>query len=253
MAKKTGTKEWAPFSMNFQRGCEHGCRYCYARYDAVKRFKTCEARHWPIPCINNAKIDHPNKKKYPGRVMFPTTHDITPANISQYMCLLRKLLDAGNNVLIVSKPHWDCITVICEAFKQYKEQITFRFTIGSINYDILKFWEPGAPAFTERRACLQYAYSKGYNTSISCEPYLDNFVADTYTACKDWITDSFWIGMIRHFKSRVDLDGVSPYTAARFVDPLVRAMSDSVVKGIYSALKDEPLIKWKDSIQKVIE
>ncbi|MCK5616305.1 hypothetical protein KAR91_81335 [Candidatus Pacearchaeota archaeon] len=252
--KKTGTKEWAPFSMNFQRGCDHNCRYCYARFDAVVRYKRCEARHWPIPCIDEAKIDKPHKKKYPGRVMFPTTHDITPANISQYLCLLHKLLDAGNNVLIVSKPHWECITVICESCLEHQEQITFRFTIGSVQDDVLAFWEPGAPNFLERLSCLQYAFQAGYKTSLSCEPYLDAFPQYTYEACRDFITEtgSFWIGKLRNFKSRADLKGATPDQCAKFVDPLVRAMSDSIVKGIYNILKDKPHIRWKDSIRKVI-
>ena len=38
---KTGTKEWAKSNLNFQLGCEHGCRYCYAREMAVNRFKRC--------------------------------------------------------------------------------------------------------------------------------------------------------------------------------------------------------------------
>ena len=135
--EKTGTREWSDVSMNIQRGCEHGCLYCYARYDAVQRWKRCEAKHWPTPCIDEKKVDAAHLKTYRGVVMFPTTHDITPANLSQYLCVLRKLLDAGNRVLIVSKPHWECITVICNAHLEYKRQIEFRFTIGSTDEDVL--------------------------------------------------------------------------------------------------------------------
>ena len=185
--------------------------------------------------------------------MYPTVHDITEANLSQYMCRLRKELDLGNKILIVSKPRWDCISVICEAFLEYQHLIEFRFTIGSTKSDVLEFWEPGAPNFGERLACLQYAYHKGYKTSVSSEPYLDQHVIYNYHACKEWITESFWIGKLRHFGSRVNLDGVSPTDIARYVDPLMRAMQDSVVKQIHAVLDGQPFIEWKDSVTDVMD
>jgi len=252
MLNKTGTKEWSDHSMNIQRGCEHDCRYCYARFNAVNRFKQCEAKHWKLPCINEAKVDQPHKKKYNGVVMYPTTHDITEANLNQYLCVLRKLLDAGNKVLIVTKPHWSCITVICQAYAEYQKQITFRFTIGSANDEVLEFWEPGAPNFTERIACLQYAYECGYKTSVSCEPYLDPYVIYTYTACKPYINDSFWIGKLNGWNSRVMLDDATDEQIAKYVEPLKAAQSDSIVRSMYRMLDGQPFIKWKDSVRKVM-
>ena len=40
MSKKpiSGTKEWSVSSVNCITGCEHNCRYCYARANAL-RFK----------------------------------------------------------------------------------------------------------------------------------------------------------------------------------------------------------------------
>lgn len=75
-----------------------------------------------------------------GYIMFPSTHDITPEHL----------------------------------FTEYKEQILFRFTIGSKNSNTLNFWEPNAPDYNERKKALVYAFEVGYQTSISCEPMLDN-------------------------------------------------------------------------------
>ena len=252
MSKKTGTKEWADHSMNIQRGCEHNCRYCYARYNAVDRFKTCEARHWPLPCINEAKVDMPHKRKYDGGIMFPTTHDITSANLSQYLCVLRKLLDAGNDVLIVSKPHIECIDTICNFYAEYRDQIMFRFSIGSTSDDVLGFWKPNAPTFTERLTCLKLAFDRGFKTSVSCEPYLDAYAPHTYFTCRDFITDSFWVGKLRGFNSRVRLDDVTPAQMKKFVDMLKVILSDNIVKIIYRSLEGQPFIKWKDSIREVM-
>lgn len=252
---KTGTKEWSTDSMNIQKGCENGCLYCYARYDAVVRWKNCEARHWSIPCINEKKVDHPHKNKYRGVVMFPTIHDITSANISQYMTVLKKLLDAGNKVLIVTKPRWDCIPLICESFLdlKYRDLLEFRFTIGSTNNYILSFWEPNASHFEERLACLQYAHEKGYKTSVSCEPMLDAYVAYTYDMCKPFITQSFWIGMLRNWESRVQKPKSFPSKLEENCYKNTKAaQSDNVIKAVHAALDGKPFIKWKDSIRKVI-
>lgn len=252
MDKKTGVAEWAVASINIQRGCEHDCRYCWARFDAVTRFSRCKAEHWKLPRINNEKVDAPHKKKYDGRVMFPTTHDITEANLSQYLCVLRKLLDAGNDVLVVTKPHLGCIRVICEAYQEYKEQIQFRFTIGSTDNDTLAFWEPGAPNFDERFACLQYAYDKGFQTSVSCEPYLDAYPQYVYEACRHYITDSFWIGIIKHFKARVRLEDATEEQKEKYVDTLLRTQTPTAVKQYHALLDGKPFIEWKDSITEIV-
>ncbi len=251
--KKTGVFEWAEESVNIQLGCEHNCLYCYARYDAVSRYHRCTQEQWENPVINQKKVDLSYHKKIKAGVMFPSTHDITPKNLSEYLCVLRKLLDAGNQVLIVSKPHWDCITVICENYTDYKDQITFRFTIGSASEDVLKFWEPGAPNLTERLSCLEYAYRQGYKTSVSCEPYLDAWPSHVYVASEQWITGTFWLGKMRNFKSRVDFSKSNAVDITKYVVPLINAQEDSVVLTFVEQMKDWRGVMFKDSVQAVID
>jgi len=257
---RTGTKEWSKDTVNIQMGCEHGCRYCYARQMMVDWLKKCPAEQWAHPVINNSAVDA-EYKRIDGVVMFPSTHDITQRNLAQCLCVLRKLLDAGNQVLIVSKPHWECITLICETLKEYKSQIMFRFTIGSRSDELLSFWEPYAPRFHERLACLEYAWKCGYQTSVSCEPYLDMNVKDLFATVAPYITDSFWIGKLRDLNRRVDLTTLTPDQIDRYVNPLRAACSDEAVRTIYNQLEGfKPatltackFVKWKDSIREVIE
>ena len=256
MKAKTGTKEWAGDTVNIQIGCPNGCRYCYARDNAVRRFKYCQANEWGEPRINHAKVDM-NYGFYKDGVMFPSTHDITPANINEALAVINKLLDAGNQLVIVSKPRWSCIPLICESIKtnfptSYKTQVTMRFTIGSADSIVLKFWEPNAPDFLERLACLKYAFAAGFNTSVSCEPYLDQFANYVYEATESFVTDKIWFGMLRNFDKRVNMAGVTPEQEARFVKPLKALQDPKIVKAMYNSMKDLPKIAWKDSIRKVI-
>lgn len=249
--QKTGTYEdgWAKKTLNIQVGCEHDCRYCYGR---ANRFKSYTQEQWSKPIINQAKVDKQYRKSQ-GRIMFPSTHDITQRNINECMIVIRKLLEVGNEVLIVSKPHWTCITLMCETFKQYSDQITFRFTIGSTRNDVLSFWEPGAPNFTERIACLHYAYDTGYVTSVSCEPFLDAWPHYVYEATEKYITDSFWLGTLRKFGQRVNLEGIRPDDQLMYVEPLKVVQTPAMVMHYYNVLKDRPHMKFKDSIRKIIE
>jgi DNA repair photolyase len=249
---KSGTREWSGTSENIQRGCEHDCRYCYAKYDCVRRFGRCSAEEWTVPVIDQKKVDKSRGLYDEQPVMFPTTHDITPKNISEYCCVLRKLLDAGNQVLLVTKPHGECVELICEAYAEYQSQMTWRFTIGSMDDDVLGFWEPGAPKIKERLYCLEFAFHKGFRTSISCEPFLDKKVEDIYLETRTHINDSFWIGKLRNFQTRVNLQNVSDEDFEKYVIQLLEADKDSNIRAIYDALKGRPFIKWKDSIRDII-
>jgi len=246
----TGTKEWAGKNINIQVGCENTCRYCYAAAQAA-RFKRCKRENWHKPVINNHKVDKAYRKSKKQPIFFASTHDITPGNLSQCLCVLRKLLNVGNEVLIVSKPRWACIPLLCETLKQYQKQIEFRFTIGSTSDEVLRFWEPNAPSFCERLTCLEYAFKTGYKTSVSCEPYLDGWPLHVYEAVRDLITGDFWLGKLNHFNKRVDLSGVTEEQMQRFVRPLQKLTEDVYVREIYRIFKDKPQVKFKDSFRKV--
>lgn len=207
------------------------------------------ADEWESPAICNGKVDKGYGKR-DGVIMFPTSHDITRENISQYCCVLRKLLDAGNEVLIVSKPRFDCIALICEGFKDHREKILFRFTIGSIYCDVLEFWEPGAPGIFERLACLKYSFDAGYRTSVSCEPYLDKNVFAIYEACRPYITDSFWIGKMKRLKSRVDIGSLGREEML-YVEAVEEACRGEFVQSMYRLLDGRIFVRWKDSISKL--
>src|SRR5450759_4786524 len=140
--RKTGTWEWAEVSKNLFIGCKHDCRYCYARERALRIGLIKSPDEWPVMRRNKSLIVQ-GTKYLSGRIMFPTTHDIFPEHINLTIAALHEWLSAGNNVLIVTKPHLDVIQTLCAALADYKKQIIFRFTIGSALDESLAFWEPG--------------------------------------------------------------------------------------------------------------
>lgn len=247
----SGTKEWAVHNVNCVRGCEHNCRYCYARFNAMNRFKqVATLEEWAVPVVRDHDVKKSRGKKE-GTIMFPTTHDILPGEVlDACMIVLRKLLAAGNDVLIVSKPHRECIEAICREFGQYKQQILFRFTIGAMDDDILGYWEPGAPRFQERFWCLRYACQSGFDTSVSVEPMLDsdNMVSQ-FRIMEPFVTDAIWIGKMNKIDSRVEMKTAEDIER---VQAIKDGQTDIKIWGIYQSLKDEPKVKWKESIKEVV-
>lgn len=249
MNKISGTKEWASSNENILFGCQHDCLYCYAKAMSP-RHKKIDIKRWNKPII---RFDKLNKKigKRNGTIMFPTTHDIHPENLRESINFLEKLLRVGNDVLIVSKPHAVCIEQLCLELDRFKDQILFRFTIGSVVNEILKFWEPNAPIFEERLMSLKIAFGKGFKTSVSCEPMLDNNISYVIEKVSPFVTDSIWIGKMNN-KSRVKINGHESIHINAMVETLFNSQSDDKIIDLYNHLKDFPKIKWKESIKEVV-
>ena len=247
---KTGTREWAEHSRNIFLGCAHNCRYCYAREIAVRYGKITSASQWSSMALNAGTLSE-KPRKLDGRIMFPTTHDILPENLDTTVDYLRGWLKAGNEILIVSKPHLAVIERLCAEFKEFKNALMFRFTIGSIDDDVLSFWEPNAPGLKERLACLISVYSGQYRTSVSAEPYLDGTLLALVRQVEPWVTDTIWIGLMNSIRARVDTKEWSQ-AAYGFIDDVIDIQRPKWVRYFYNALKDDPKIRWKDSIRKML-
>lgn len=244
-----GTKEWAATNVNLQKGCEHGCLYCYGQCMSV-RFGRTTGNAWTSPAINSDKVAKGYSKRR-GTIMFPTTHDITETNLDSCLAVLKKMLAAGNDVLVVSKPHLNCIKKLCRELAAYKNQILFRFTIGSADNAVLEFWEPHAPTYGERLSCLKEAFQHGFKTSVSCEPMLDDNIQQVIDDARPFVTDAIWLGRVNNLRSALSRNAPSNQAARAKANELLALQTDEWVKALYETHKHDPLIKYKDSIKKV--
>ena len=245
----TGTKEWAEVTENICRGCANNCLYCYAAHNA-NRFKLRERSGWQVEELTKRA----EMRSYPARggvVMFPSSHDITPYNLEAYIRVARLILAAGNRLLIVSKPRRECIWSLLSELREYKEQILFRFTIGTIHDNLSRFWEPGAPLPLERISCLAMACGSGFATSVSIEPMLggSHGAMSVVEAVREHVTETIWIGKMNKARLRVDIR--VPENAAA-VERIEAMQDDMEIIKLYLAYRDDPLIRWKDSIKEVV-
>jgi DNA repair photolyase len=245
-----GAHEWATETANCINGCKHDCKYCYSKEMAI-RFKRKTPYSWKIEELRESSLKK-TFKKCSGSYMFPSSHDIHPEHLQENLMFLRKILSPGNNVLIVSKPHLECIKEICDRFSAYKDQILFRFTIGSADSNILKFWEPGAPDFDERLESLKLSYNLGFKTSISCEPMLDNHIEEVIKNSLPFVSDAIWIGKANFLLRRLKMNGYKDEKTISRSEQLIEWQRDSEILKLYDTFKKNNKIKWKESIKKVV-
>lgn len=249
--KVFGTQEWAVENANFISGCYHNCKYCYSKEMAI-RFKRKTPANWDVEDVDTKQV-YKKRKKVDGVIMFPSSHDITPKNLNYSITVLRNLLESGNKVLVVTKPHLDIIKEICDKFNVHKNNILFRFTIGSTNTSTLKFWETNAPSFEERKESLIYAFKKGYSTSVSCEPMLDDTTIELVSVLSPYVTDSIWIGKANFLLRRIKMNGITDDETINRANELILLQSDIKIRSLYQELKNNKKVKWKESIKKVVQ
>lgn len=247
--EKTNVQDWADKTINVYKGCSNDCRYCYAREEAV-RFNRVKKENWTTETLNPAIL----KKGWrlsKKNLMFPSTHDITPGTYDGCEIVLKKLLKAGNTVLVVSKPRPDLIEKLCDALEAYKKQILFRFTISAQNNDLLAFWEPNAPTYEDRKKALTIAHEKGFMTSVSIEPMLDPANVEALIEdLRPHTTDSMWVGTMNMIRKRVKKE--SAQVEAEIVK-IITGQTPERLRTIYMRYQDDPMIKWKGHVRKALK
>jgi DNA repair photolyase len=128
----------------------------------------------------------------------------------------------------------------------------YRFSIGSTDNKVLSFWEPGAPSFAERLACLQLAYAAEFATSVSGEPMLDGNPDALSTAVRPYVTDAIWLGKINRLRQILPFNCPGNQESLRVGEALMSTQSDTMIRALYARHRTESSIKWKDSIKAII-
>lgn len=254
---KFGTREWAVFNMNIFYGCKNLCKYCYASADAFRFGRIKDRADWGNMKESDVRITFEGQRmsssprKLDGRIMFPTTHDIIYEHIERTIDVLAAFLSKGNEILIVSKPDIRVVQALCNNLEKYRSQITFRFTIGSLNNDVLKFWETNAPGVESRIQSLEYAFTRGFNTSVSAEPYLHYDVVQLVERVLPLVTDTVWVGKMNYPKQRVNMDGWTE-KELKYMRVIEEISTVEFIKNIYNNLLGYDKVKFKESIKKVL-
>jgi len=242
-----GTKEWADQNINFQSGCRANCEYCYARLMADK-FGWKKWADWSNPVIRRKDVCKAYRKRK-GRIMFPSSHNLDLWNIHEGIKVLKKLTDAGNQVLVVCKPQRIVVDRIIRLIPK-TDKIEFRFTITTNSPDQLNTFEPQAPSFMDRWNSIYRAHQAGIKTSVSIEPFLDSDPVDLIIELieeRGVEPQNIWLGPMNHLNQLTKLSE----PIRKNLDWLKRIYSPNHLKHIYNQILLEKLkINYKDGFLK---
>lgn len=243
--ERAGTSQWSDMSYNIlstKSACFNDCKYCYVK-PMFRRFGIGGDRKVTLePELDEKKVEKGWAKSAKKKtIMFPTSHDIFPSIVDSYIKVCRKMIKAGHKVLCVSKPRFECVKAICDALADVKESIIFRFTIGSDNNEVLAHWEPNAPKFEERLESLKYAFEKGFQTSVSMEPILDDPTSTIEKVYKH-VNETIWIGFVNHVPN-TDLEDIS------FVKSKTKT---KMILDLLERYRDDRKVMWKESVAKYV-
>lgn len=235
--EKTGTKEWADFTLNTQKGCINNCVYGYCHKKIAPMFKLMPSLGWNHPeyrskewIVKKIKSKECQEAKV---IMYASMHDFTPDNIDLCCWAIEQLLKLTTaQLLLVSKPRESCIGQIAEQFKEFKDRIEFRFTLGTFWQPTLDIWEPECSSVQERIICIREVPKIwGYKVSVSMEPLLEPKLAELEEIIANfeyWNVASIWIGAMNYIPDAPKLD----------------------YQLIYNTFKGNPKIKFKESFRK---
>jgi len=249
-SQRSTRQDWGDEVASILLGCPNRCRYCFARTRALHYGRITDREAWGTTYLRIGKSAVLKRCQHHGTVRFPQTHDITPQFLDQCVTALRNILAARNKVIVCSKPRLDCIERLCSEFSGNREKVEFRFTIGAMNDAILNFWEPGAPVFAERLACLRHAFSEGFRTSANIEPMLDvPHVAGLYRTVVPFVNVFVNVGLMEDV--RLNVQPQTPEEEAEVLR-IERGQSIDRLRSLYQDLKDEPLVRWGRSVRRAL-
>jgi DNA repair photolyase len=254
----TGTREWSDISRNCGTGCKNGCVYCFAAWGAIYRYKRVKPDCWTEEKVNMTKA---MKKEPYGRdpnqvAMYPTQHDITEAYYEASIHKVQHLLDAGYQVLIVTKPTFKIFTNFLLHFEKYKARILTRISLTSLDPKASLQYEPGASSPAERLDCLEWAFKHGYQTSLSCEPMLPSrryTYAEMgrliYYKAAEFVTDKIWYGTMNKVHSRIP--DITP-SWEKEIENWQQPSEVLKLVRIIQASGANQKVEWKDSVKTII-
>jgi len=162
------------FCINPYVGCEHGCRYCYARF--MKRF-TGHTEEWGTFVdvkMNIAEVLEKQLRspKYKGeRIYIGTVTDSYQPLEKKYKLtrsILKVLLNYQNPISILTKS--DMVLRDLDLLKQFKE-VDVNFTITTLDEKWKKLVEPNSSTARQRLRAMKKLTDEGITVFAMMGPY----------------------------------------------------------------------------------
>lgn len=168
---KGRAREYSPLALNYFKGCEHGCSYCYVK-PMMKRFNSNYQHESAILSVNFEEIER-SAKKMQGcgkQILFSfTTDPYTQSENGETRKVLEILNKYEHKVAILSKSGSKLLRDI-DIFHAYGNRIKVGQSLTFDNNEDSLLWESGAALPEDRLFSIEYLAYEGIKTWASFEP-----------------------------------------------------------------------------------
>jgi DNA repair photolyase len=195
-------REYSPLALNYFKGCDHGCKYCYVQ-PMMQRFNT-SYDHSKVSCDLNPneleksiiKLSKDDRQK---QILLSFTGDpYCGVESGQTRQVLEVLLKHQCHVAILTKNSGKAKKDI-DLFKKF-EHFKIGSTLTFYDESKSKEWEPGAPSSIDRLAALSEFASEGIKTWVSFEPVINPDESLKLIEIASKIVDHVKVGKLNNYK-----------------------------------------------------
>ncbi|WP_430897675.1 MULTISPECIES: radical SAM protein [unclassified Paraflavitalea] len=203
---KGAAREYSPLALNYIKGCDHGCVYCYVPI-MMKRFNK-DYVHSDVYIKEEKKLlkeVESSAKKFANsekQVFLSFTTD-PYSSFNQKTQLTRRVLEILLNykipVSILSKGGYRVLEDL-DVIKKFGPNIQVGGSLTFTNPDDSRKWEKGASLPSERFDALKILHDNGIRTWASMEPVIYPDQSLEIMHITNEYVDAYKIGKLNHFK-----------------------------------------------------
>ena len=236
-------REYSPLAMNYIKGCDHGCVYCYVP-KMMKRFNVgyvhsdvyIKEEKLLLKEIESSCKKHQNSNEQVFLSFLTDPYSTFNEKTKLTRRVLELLLKYNIPVSILSKGGMRILEDI-DIIKEFGANIQVGASLTFTSLTDAQKWEPGAAIPTERFEALEYLHSEGIRTWASMEPVIyPEQSLEIMELTKSYV-DGYKIGKLNHFpKHEVKFDW------SKFLTDAVNTMRRN--KSSFYIKKD--LLEWKE-------
>jgi len=199
-------REYSPLALNYIKGCDHGCVYCYVP-KMMKRFNASyvhsevyikEEESLMKEIVRSAKkFKNSEKQVFLSFLTDPYSHFNNETKLTRRV--LEILLEYNIPVSILSKGGKNLLQDL-DLFKKFGKNIQVGGSLTFTNEEDCLKWEKNSSLPNERFEALKIIHENGIKTWASMEPVIfPEQSLEIMELTKDYV-DSYKIGKLNHFK-----------------------------------------------------
>lgn len=194
-------REYSPLALNYFKGCDHGCKYCYVP-NMLGRFNS-NYKHEQVTKPTDFKKIEESARKMKGcgkQILLSFTGDpYCNAENGETRKVLEILNRFDHKVAILTKNPEKALKDI-DIIKEFGDRIKVGSTMTFDNENDSKQWEPGAPSPQSRIEGLRIFEDKGIHTWASFEPVIIPVQSLSILSSIAGFIDHVRIGKINNYK-----------------------------------------------------